>query len=527
MFVRNLLRPSDFVTLVPVGMPTTLQYDARGILEKVYWGYTEEDRVDMSSRILAAAKPTDEVKPFPFKIPIKDGTTFIMGVLYSNIDYNDSQGVFPECIQDEFLNTFECNPGAFHFFAANAESMAAKFNGCTNTRRWLDMSGFDILPGFLAPATLTPESFSHCMNHCQYNFQNPKVSSYIIFRGTNVLYEHTGMKQHIVSTVSRYADPSGNIKAKVTFKDGSDCMYVDYSDLVHFHIKTNTMVITDRSGNIVLSHPTDDKKRDKYKSNITCEYCGMSFDVPESGLVTCPNEGCMSHQYPSVCNMLRVFNLPELSFNDYKDAALKGQITMPADVLDLPIYSDARIRVSYAQLIEAVVPVTVIPDKLLFVSFANQCNNSLNTIVFYLQNPNKILTNLSLNSIHLTKFIGWLNDPVNSTEIINMLNHPRIEFTGSDRKFEGSPIFNNKTIMITGKFSHGNTGEIISILNSYSATVVIKYSDDVQCLVVGDIPEDVNGVAVRKCKHRGVPVFTETQFFKKFQIDEDLVQNLL
>ncbi|MBQ3184550.1 MAG: hypothetical protein IJB54_01060, partial [Firmicutes bacterium] len=83
MFVRNLLRPSDFVTLVPVGMPTTLQYNDTGMLEKVYWGYTPETREDLSSRMLSAAKITDEVKPFPFKIPLKEGTTWIMGVLYS------------------------------------------------------------------------------------------------------------------------------------------------------------------------------------------------------------------------------------------------------------------------------------------------------------------------------------------------------------------------------------------------------------------------------------------------------------
>lgn len=527
MFVRNLLRPSDFVTLVPVGMPTTLQYNDKGMLEKVYWGYTQASREDLSSRMLAAAKITDEVKPFPFKIPLKEGTTWITGVLYNDITYNTSQGVLPNCIREEFLDMFDENPGQFHFFAGCVESLATQFKGAANIRRWLDMSGFDVLPGFLAPAQITEESFRQCVNHCQYSLQYPKIASYIIFRGTEVLYEDTQLMQHIVATTSKYTDTSGHIKARLTLKDGFDPLYVDYSDLVSLDIKTNTMVVEDARRNIIATNPTDDKKRDKYSKSLTCKYCGMSFTLPDTGLVKCPNESCLSHQYPKLSKMLRSFSLPEITFDSYEKMITNKEILTLVDILDTGIYAESEIKTSLGKVLEAVVPVNVCSDAQMFTTFANQCNNNIQTFIFYLQHPDKIAINLNISSPHLPKFINWLTDVMNSEEIINILNHPRVTIATVDKRFNGSPIFRNKVIMITGKFRHGDNGEIISILQSYAATVVNKMTSDVQCLVVGDIPEEVNGAAIRKCKQNNIPVFTESQFFEKFQIDEDLAQNLL
>lgn len=527
MFVRNLLRPSDFVTLVPVGMPTTLQYNDKGMLEKVYWGYTPESREDLSSRMLSAAKITDEVKPFPFKIPLKEGTTWIMGVLYSDIGYNNSQGILPNCIHDEFLDMFDENPGQFHFFAGCVESLATQFKGAANIRRWLDMSGFDVLPGFLAPAQITEESFTQCVEHCQYNLQYPKIVSYIIFRGTEVLYVDTNLIQHIVATSSRYTDTSGHIKAKLTLKDGYDPLYVDYSDLVSFDIKANTMITEDASRRIIATHVTDDKKRDKHSKTITCKYCGMSFALPETGLVKCPNESCLSHQYPKLSKMLRAFGLPEIVFQSYEKAVADKEILTLLDILDTGVYAESEIKTSLGKVLEAVVPVSVCSDTQMFTTFANQCNNNIQTFIFYIQHPDKIVINLNISSPHLQKFVNWLSDVMNAEEIVAILNHPRISIATVDKRFNGSPIFRNKVIMITGKFRHGDNGEIISILQSYSATVVNRLSDDVQCLVVGDIPEDVNGAAIRKCRQTNIPVFTEKEFFEKFQIDEDLAENLL
>ena len=73
MYVNNLIHSSDFVTLVPMGMPTTLEFNEIGNLKKVYWGFGDNKK-DVSAEIFSAAKVTDEIKPFPFKINI----TFIL-----------------------------------------------------------------------------------------------------------------------------------------------------------------------------------------------------------------------------------------------------------------------------------------------------------------------------------------------------------------------------------------------------------------------------------------------------------------
>ena len=95
-----------------------------------------------------------------------------------------------------------------------------------------------------------------------------------------------------------------------------------------------------------------------------------------------------------------------------------------------------------------------------------------------------------------------------------------------DKKFDGPAIFRNKTILITGKFRHGDFNEVASILQSYSAKVVFDFSESVDCLVVGDLMESTNGQFVRNCKQLNIPVFEESRFFRMYDIDNDLKSNL-
>ena len=82
-----------------------------------------------------------------------------------------------------------------------------------------------------------------------------------------------------------------------------------------------------------------------------------------------------------------------------------------------------------------------------------------------------------------------------------------------------------KTIFITGNFVHGSTADIIAILKSYSAQVSNKVAD-CQCVITGDSMEDLDGRSIRYAKQNNIPVFTESQFFAKYEIDEDLSLNL-
>ena len=93
--------------------------------------------------------------------------------------------------------------------------------------------------------------------------------------------------------------------------------------------------------------------------------------------------------------------------------------------------------------------------------------------------------------------------------------------------FDGAPIFRNKTIYITGTFKHGNTADIKAILESYSATVVTDFDNYIQCVLVGDIKDGINGTAILAARELNLPMFTESEFFAKYEIDEDLEKFLL
>ena len=80
--------------------------------------------------------------------------------------------------------------------------------------------------------------------------------------------------------------------------------------------------------------------------------------------------------------------------------------------------------------------------------------------------------------------------------------------------------------MITGTFNHGSKEEVKSILESYSATVVFNMNDNVQCVIIGDMLEDTNGVAVKHAKDNRIPIMTESKFFDQYDIDKDMAENL-
>ena len=83
MYVKNALRPGQFVTMVPVGRPVTLQDNKKGILEKIHEGYGE-DRVDITSTLFDTVFHS---KMVPTSITVKDGDTMVEGVFYQNKFY--------------------------------------------------------------------------------------------------------------------------------------------------------------------------------------------------------------------------------------------------------------------------------------------------------------------------------------------------------------------------------------------------------------------------------------------------------
>ena len=113
------------------------------------------------------------------------------------------------------------------------------------------------------------------------------------------------------------------------------------------------------------------------------------------------------------------------------------------------------------------------------------------------------------------------------SDIITLLNSPNINLVESEKKFDGAPIFRNKTICLTGTFIRGSMSEIAAILHSYSANVVFQFTNIVDCVLVGGTNENIDGKIVRDAKALNKAVMAEDDFFKRYEIDSDISSNLV
>jgi NAD-dependent DNA ligase len=181
-----------------------------------------------------------------------------------------------------------------------------------------------------------------------------------------------------------------------------------------------------------------------------------------------------------------------------------------------------------AKVIKSLVPITIILRDDIFTLFANKCSNSLKSVEYYINHPNKISTDLDISHPDVNKFINWLLDDYNLSDLSTLLfSTEQIKIVDNDKKFDGAPIFRNKLICITGKFIHGDVSEITAILQSYSAKVTTEFSNSVDCIITGSTMEGINGVMLKNAQILGVPVFDEVGFFNQYEIDSDLKENLL
>lgn len=519
MYVRNCLCSGDFLTAVPVGLPLTLQYNVKGLLETVYLGY-DADRLDISPTILSTIRSQNTV---PVKIPIKGGTTWVKGVLYTSETYY-SEGSIPEAINDDIVSAYIDRPTKFNFFAGNVESLATVFKGAAPIRNWLSMAKFNVLPGWVISGGITRDQFIKMVNTERFTFKFPLIMSYMIYRGQKTHFVSTGLKQFVVHNIIRFTDEYGYIKVKLSSKSESISICVDYSDMVKFNIQTNSLIVIDCYGNIIYSMNT--KKRDKVSPNINCTTCGKSFKAPSSGQVMCPDTHCMSRTYPNLVHFLEVLHLPVLDKCTYDKYVSAGKLTCIPDVLQLAEYSDSIVQVTLAQLLSAIVPVSVVSNYAVFSAFANRCNNNIRSLGYYIHHPDMISIDLQLSNNHSVKFINWLEDPSNVLDIDALLDSPQLKVVETNQKFDGAPIFRGKTIMITGDFQHGSHSDIESILKSYSANIVNQFSENIDCVVTGSTLENIDGIAVRNARNLGIPVYDEVSFFNTYEIDKDLSENL-
>lgn len=521
MYVRNLLTAGDYVTLVPIGLPLTLQYDENGMLEKVYHGNNTEGR-NLSDKLLGCMRRNETA---PVRIPITKGTTWVQGVLYTNTTYSTA-GDLPMCIAEDIIRDYPLHPEAFNFFAGHVESLATVFQGATPIRRWLKIANFHLLPGFIASANLDRGEFLRICQAIEFPFKFPLVTDYIVYRKSEVLYFNTGMKQFTVDQVSRCLDTNGYVKAEITARvadsNGSPYTFkIPYGNAAEYNLETGSLVVQDIYDNIVWMQ-NDSPKSKRYKGDLVCPVCGNSYPIVLHGDTCCTDEHCMSRMYPRVEKLLNMLQLPALGVDEYFAAVKRKELTCIPDVLVWGVYANMHVKTTYSKLLQGIVPVECVPNGDLLVSLCHACNNSRATLEYYLKHPDKMMTNLDLPEAAAAKFGKWIHDPYNLSDVMTLLDHPNFEFELQNKKYDGAPIFRGKKIMLTGRFQHGDLAEVEAILSSYAASVTTKLEDDVDCILLGAIPEDIDGHAIRGARRKHISVIREKEFFDMYEIDDDL-----
>lgn len=525
MFVRNLLQSGDYATLVPIGIPVTIQYSVKGTIQKVYEFHSEADRKELSNSIL---EHIIKYKQVPTKIPITGGTTWIQGVLCPSVSIpTTGHGKLPDCMRDLLMDEYDKNPDSFVFYAGGAESLGYNFNGPLGIRQWLTIAKFELLPGHMITANLTDENFSNVISK-SYPFTFPLIPSYIVYRNNKAVYPSTGLTTFKVNDITRNVDETGVITATITSEDENISIDTSYFDLVDLKITKGSQIVCDSDGNFIYCE-TDSNLPEFVGDTTKCEWCGKKLIVPRVAnmVFKCTDPQCNSVLYPRVKQLLQGLEMEPMTYEEYvtmtKDI---GPIFSLPDIFDLDRYKDVKVSLPLTQVVRAIIPRSVLPGQVQITQLCDACSNSVDTIIYYVQNVDKLRTELNLDIHTFSRLYKWLLNVENSSDVVELLRMPNISYVTSVCKFNGAPIFRDKVIYLTGTFKRGSVADIQAILSSYSANVVTSYSNAVNCVIVGDIDENIHGSVIRQAQANNIPIFKETPFFLEYDIDNDMAENL-
>lgn len=521
MYIKNLLKSGTYFIPVPVGIPITLQYSVAGRLQRVFIGHDLESAEDCSANVMPLFVATPIV---PTDIPIKNNTTWVRGVLHSDKVYSVN-GELPYCICDLALRDYIDNPTDFKFYAACMDSVGTTFRNPTSNMQWLHSAKFETLRGWVAPSDLNNEKFNLMLTSGKYPFRLNYISEYIIYEGDSYKYNMIGATQYVVDHTHSFLNQMGWMKTELFTKtDGkiSTFAVVDYSTIIKYRISTSSVVVM-AEGVIQDSISRDNTMPDKV---ITCPVCGKKYTANVHGITCCDDPHCMSLQYNNLCHMLTTFGLPTLSWDEYQDLIRTHILMAITDVFDLPQYADVEIDAKLSTILSAIVPLTEVPRVKLFDILCGKCNNDLKTLMYYMQNPQRISTDLGLNFNTLPRFIEWLNDPANLLLFDTIIDLPQIRISLKSKKFDGLPILRDKVIYLNGDFKHGMYRDVVALLESFSATIVTEFDDKVNCVIIGDLHQNIDGRVLKAARKKHIPIFEEAQFFEMFKLDEDIRNNI-
>ena len=528
LVTKTFCKPGSLIYIVPTGLLVSLRYDAHGELNSVSKGFFSHGDPALDDFAIPDEFAKTIVKNglVPGSIKITGTTSIVWGVFYSDV-FKTPVGDVPECEYDRIINDIIGGNIKYKFYIGNVDSGAASISNPTSLNAWGRMSGFEILPSWLIPTDATDKTLKEFVSsNIHYPFKYPLISGYIVYEGaTKPYFYQLSLHTVTVKDATKYVKHSGYIKYKVQYGN-DEYLYMNYPDAAFFNVKKNSQLVLDGE-TVIWSNTKSSNHSDRLPKRIVCKSCGKILDVPDTGVMTCSNPYCTSLLYPRIERFCKVLGLEVLSKAQFDKYVSKSELQIFPDLLLLPEYKDVKIKKNLWEIIFACLPIEVGTDKQWLIKFCNRCNNNYQTVKFYFDSPVRIYTELDMNVSR--RLANWLSEPQNILELHTIINSEQIELAVRDKimSFDGAPIFRNKTIYITGTFKHGSHSDIQSILESYSATVVTEFDNYIQCVLVGDIKDGIEGQAILAARELNLPIFNESEFFAKYDIDTDLEKFLL
>ena len=516
---KTVCGAGSIVYIVPTGLLVTLHYDAHGVLNKIFSGFTELQ--DLGEDFLKTVVKEGLV---PGAIKLHGGTTDIWGVFYSD-SFSCEDGILPGCEFDSWIEDIKSGSPNYKFYIGNVESKAMAITP-VSMQSWTKMMGFETLPCWAVPIEGSDAILkSYINNNIQIPFKYPLLSGFIIFEGQSpARYHALNLRTVKINSTVRDIDQSGYILYHAIY--GTDNkITMNYPDAVHFNVQVHSRVVLD--GNTVIWCDTEGSTNNPLSRRITCTTCGKVLDIPEQGPVTCDDEFCKSRLYPRIQRFCNILNLPIISYDAVSEYIAKDDLLILPDLLLLDEYRDLKIEATLVDVIFASISGDVGVSLDWLKRFCNKCNNSYDTVKYYFNGPVRIRTELDMD---LPKRLGtWLNNSRNLVELDTIIHSEQIQILNFNKitKFDGAPLLRDKVIYITGTFLHGSYDDIVAIIHSYSGIVSKEFNENVHCVLVGDIKENIDGLAVKMAKESHLPMFDESAFFARYQIDEDLEKYLL
>lgn len=511
MNVRNLLKPGEYVYPIPVGALLTLQYNVNGNLEKVYSGL-DDDRVDRTSELMIQMLNN---KTVPAKLKIAGGTSLVLGVLYTgNIPTESADS---KEFQESIIAGYKKKADAYNFFAFSIDCTASRISGALSNQSTLAMNGFQHLTAVIVPANPTDMVVRDWLSNNYWKYiQNVCMGFYKL--SSTPEFVPVDFRAAVVESIDKTVSETGAIMAIIRCIGGM-VLSVDYSEIILKNIHPKDFFFADYNNAIAFVSHSSAKPVSNW---MTCDCCGRRFTVSGAGEVHCPDSSCMSNKYPALQRFLMAFGLPTMNYADYINNVASGNLTSIPDILLMEPYKDAEIQTSISKILRALVPVRLIPRGEIFTLIENGVMNKVKTLIFYIDHPDKIGSDLGIHHPDLNRFIVWASDGGNVSDLKTILLSKQIKITNENRAFDGAPILRNKKICITGLFIHGDYADIIGILRSYAAEATTALSADCDCVLVGDTGEEIDGQVLKEAKRLNIPIFYEVAFFKHYEIDSDL-----